>query len=132
MRVRIPVRVLVPSLALVAAAILAACGAEKDPRRFEGSAAQAAAQYWVQEAAGDRLPEGTKVSDLGTQAIVTLDVSDEQKDQGTKARVCVEFKYTTVVAPFEARVRVYVATLTDADEWVVESVNPDGSCEGVV
>jgi len=112
--------------------VAAACGEEKNPRRFEGSAAQATAQFWLQEAAGGVLPEGTKVNELGTQGIATLEVTGDQKDQGTKARVCVEFKYTHLVPPFEAHVRVYIATLTDRDVWAVEAVNPDGSCEGIV
>ncbi|MBI5288207.1 MAG: hypothetical protein HY873_04475 [Chloroflexi bacterium] len=126
-------RAVLLSLTSIAIVLVAAgCGDEKSPRRFEGSAAQATAQYWLQEAAGGRLPEGTKVNELGTQGIATLEVTEEQKDQGTKARVCVEFKYTHLVEPFDTHVRVYIATLTDRDEWAVEAVNPDGSCEGVV
>ncbi len=132
MSTRVAVRLVVAVLALAVTSLVVGCGGEKDPRRFEGSAAQAVAQYWLQEAAGGRLPEGTKVTDLGTQGVLTLDLTQDQKDQGGKARVCVEFKYTHLIPPFDTHVRVYVATLTDADEWAVESVNPDGACEGVV
>ena len=118
--------------AAVVALIFAACGEDKDPHRFDGSAAMAVAQYWVQEAAGGKLPEGVKVAERGTQGVVTLDLTDEQKDAGARARVCVEYRYLHGEPPFDVPVRVYIATLNDDDEWAVEAVNPDGTCEGVV
>ena len=115
----------------VAALIFAACGEDKDPHRFDGSAAMAVAQYWVQEAAGGTLPEGRTVAERGTQGVVTLGLTDEQKDAGARARVCVEYRYIRAMTPFDLHIRVYIATLRDNDEWAIEVVNPDGTCDEV-
>ncbi len=117
-------------LAAVVTLIVAACSEDKDPRRFEGRAAMAVAQFWKQEAAGGRLPEGTEVAERGTLGIVTLELTSEAKDEDARARVCVEYRYIRGMSPFDVHVRVYIATLHD-DEWSVEVVNPDGTCEGV-
>jgi hypothetical protein len=126
MNVSVGVRFLV--LAAAVALFVGACGGDKDPERFSGSAAMAVAQFWRQEADGGRLPEGTLVAERGTQTIRTLDLASE--GQGARARVCVEYLYVRAAPPFESHIRVYIATLHD-DEWSVESVNPDGTCEDV-
>jgi len=112
----------------IVALLAAACGGDDTDR--SGEAAQATAQYWQQEADAGRLPEGTLVRGQGTQGVVELEVSDEQKDAGIEARFCVEFQYIRAESPFDSHQRVYVTSLTD-DGWSVEVVNPDGSCDGV-
>jgi hypothetical protein len=118
------------ALALVVAiGVAAACGGDgRDPRRFEGLAGRAVAQFWLQEASAGRLPEGVAVEGRGTRGIVTLETAGEDE----KARVCVELFYIVAAPPFETHTRVYVATLREDDLWYVEPVNPDGTCEGVV
>jgi outer membrane PBP1 activator LpoA protein len=117
---------------VLAALALAACGgggsnASKD---HEGAAASATAQYFVQEAQGGRLPEGTNVASIGARAIHALSVTSEQKKQSVSLRYCVEYQYRENVTPFKTHARVYIVSLANG-QWSIESVKDDGTCEGV-
>jgi hypothetical protein len=116
---------------VLAALALAACGgggnASKD---HEGAAGSATAQYFVQEATGGRLPEGPNVASIGARAIRPLSVTSDQKKQSVTLRYCVEYQYRENVTPFKTHARVYIASLVK-DQWSIESVKDDGTCEGV-
>ncbi len=115
-------------LVLVTMLLAAACGGSGggDPSvKNEGAAAVAVAQYFRQEAAGAKLPEGVNVSPSGTGTIKPLD------KQSTSARVCVEYIYTALdTTPAVVRTRVYVASLVKG-AWSIEAVKPDGTCADV-
>lgn len=113
------------------AAVAAACGgsARTVAQVNEGTAAQVVAQYFVQEAAGGKLPEGPAVSAVGTDQINILNVSSAQKKDAVKARYCIRYRYNDQKT-FAAHNRVYIASL-QKDGWVVESVKPEGDCQGV-
>ena len=92
-----------------------------------GTAAEAVAQIFTQERAGGVLPEtGVDIVPRGvkTNSIIELGVPD---GGNVEARYCMEYTY---IAATEQRNRVYVAELVDG-AWEVESVNPNGTCEGV-
>jgi hypothetical protein len=111
--------------------VVAACGgggsASKDN---EGAAASATAEFFVQEATGGRIPEGQNVASIGAKRVEPLSVNSDQKKQSVKLRYCVEYTYRENVTPFTSHVRVYITQLMK-DGWSVESVKPDGTCEGV-
>ncbi len=112
-------------------ATLAACGGSSNPRKYDGQSASAVVQFFEQERAGGRLPEGTSINGVGTGTIRSLAVTSDQKKQSVTARNCVEYTYTTSKTPFTKAVRVYVATLTKGT-WAVEAVKPNGTCDDVV
>ena len=119
-------------LPAVLALAAAACGgggsnASKD---HEGAAGSAVAQYFVQEAQGGRLPEGTNVASIGARTILALSVTSDQKKQSVTLRYCVEYQYRENVTPFKTHARVYIASLASG-QWSIESVKDDGTCEGV-
>jgi hypothetical protein len=119
------------SIVVMAAAVAGACGGGTSAaKKYEGDAASATAQFFVQEANGGKLPEGTEVVSLGSQKIVTLDVSSDQKKASIKVRYCLEYEYREKDQPTKSHKRVYIAQLVK-DEWSVESVKPDGDCSGV-
>jgi hypothetical protein len=109
---------------LALAIVVVACGGGDD-KDYSGEAAQAVAVFFNQEAAAGALPEGTTVRARGSSEVVKLERED------ATARVCVTFEYIRAMSPFDRHYRVYIATL-NGGQWAVESVNPDGSCEGVV
>jgi hypothetical protein len=117
----------VAALALSTAACGGGGNASKD---HEGAAASATAQYFVQEARGGRLPEGTNVASIGAQALRALSVTSDQKKQSVTLRYCIEYQYRENVTPFKTHARVYIASLVK-DQWSIESVKDDGTCEGV-
>lgn len=118
--------------ASLATLIAAACGGGGETNNT-GAAAAAVAQYFVQERAGGRLPQGTDVRGLGieTNNVVTLDVSDDDRARDVSERFCMQYRYQDRANAYKDHWRVYVAELING-AWAVESVNPDGSCEGVV
>lgn len=104
-------------------AVASACGGDDDdPAKYQGAAASVVSQYWEQERAAGRLPQGQDVRAIGSQGIRPLESGDAD------ARICVEFRYVVNVTPFDAHTRVYVATLED-DGWSVVPVKDDGTCE---
>ena len=128
------IRPLLP-LSLTCAAVLlfsAACGgggnAAKDN---EGAAGSATAAYFVQEAQGNKLPEGRRVTSVGAEGIQPLAVSSDQKKQSVTLRYCVLYSYREKVTPFASHTRVYITSLLNSGKWSVESVKDDGTCEGV-
>ena len=123
--------VAVCGLAALLAAV-AACGGGSDPSKTEqGAAGSAVAQYWIQEAAGGKLPEAVgNVGAVGTGRIIPLTIRAEERKQTVKARFCVEYQYRENTTPFLTHARVYIAQLAK-DGWRVEAVKPDGTCDGV-
>jgi hypothetical protein len=116
---------------LVASMAPFACGGGKDvAKENTGAAGSAVGQYFIQEAAGGKLPEGTNVQDVGTNQIVVLSLTDDDKKQSVKARYCVAYSYSDMNKPITNHTRVYVAKLLK-DGWSVEAVKPDGTCDGV-
>jgi hypothetical protein len=132
---RLPLRyaAILGGIALTMAIAVACDGSSADSSEHEGAASLATAQFWAQEASGDLLPEGVGVTALGveTNGVRSLEVSDEQEDDGVDARVCVPFRYRQAESPFGVRTRVYIATLRDG-AWHVEPVKDDGTCDDVV
>jgi hypothetical protein len=118
-------------IVLTCAIVASACGgggnASKDN---EGAAASATATFFVEESNGGKLPEGTNIASVGTKNIVPLSVTSDQKKQSVKLRYCVEYTYRENVTPFKTHNRVYVASKLK-DGWSVQSVEDDGTCEGV-
>ena len=108
-----------------------ACSDNGDAQgKSEGEAVTAVSQFFEQERAGGRLPEGVDgiiKRGVKTNSVVQLDVSDDDKARSVEERYCMTFTY---IAGTTAHERVYVAQLIDG-AWDVEAVNPDGSCEGV-
>jgi hypothetical protein len=108
-----------------------ACSDNGDAQgKSEGEAVTAVSQFFEQERAGGRLPEGVEgiiKRGVKTNSVVHLDVSDDDKGRSVKERYCMEFTY---VAGTTSHARVYVAELIDG-AWDVEAVKPDGTCEGV-
>jgi hypothetical protein len=87
-------------------------------------------QVFEQERAGGLLNEGTApiiARGVQSNSVVELAVSAEQQANGVDARYCMTYTY---IAGTEARDRVYVAERTEG-AWDVESVDSNGSCEGV-
>jgi len=123
---------LIAAMAIAALAVAAAaCGGGSDAaKQYQGDAASATAQFFVQEATGGRLPEGTNVVSVGTSSIVSLPVSAEQKKASVKVRYCVAYQYQDKDQNYKSHTRVYITQLVK-DEWSVESVKPDGDCNGV-
>jgi hypothetical protein len=123
---------LVAGVAIAALAVAAsACGGGSDAaKQYEGDAASATAQFFVQEATGGKLPEGTNVVSVGTTNIVSLPLSSDQKKASVKARYCVAYQYQDKDQNYKSHTRVYITQLV-RDEWSVESVKPDGDCNGV-
>ena len=119
-------------VALVAVLGLAvACSDNGDAQgKSEGDAVTAVSQFFEQERAGGRLPEGVDgiiKRGVKTNSVRHLDVSGDDRARSVKERYCMEFTY---VAGTTSHERVYVAELIDG-AWAVEAVNPDGTCEGV-
>ena len=107
-----------------------ACSDNGGAQGSEGDAVTAVSQFFEQERAGGRLPEGVDgiiKRGVKTNSVVQLDVSDDDKAQSAAERYCMTFTY---VAGTTSHERVYVAQLIDG-AWDVESVSPDGTCEGV-
>jgi hypothetical protein len=117
---------------LAAMAAASACGGGKDvAKENRGAAGTAAGQYFIQEAAGGKLPEGTNVADRGTDDIVVLPLTADDKQQSVKARYCVAYRYVDLGPGTPNRTRVYIAKLLKDGGWSVEAVKPDGNCDGV-
>ena len=127
---RLPIAFLAVTL-IAASSVVAACSDDGDASTAQaGEAAAAVTQFFPQERNGGLLPEGvTDIVTRGveTNSIVELDVSSEDEGRNVEARYCMEYTY---VAQTQSRTRVYVAELIDGG-WEVESVNPNGTCEGV-
>jgi hypothetical protein len=108
-----------------------ACSDNGDAQgKSEGEAVTAVSQFFEQERAGGRLPEGVDgiiKRGVKTNSVVQLDVSGDDRARSVEERHCMTFTY---VADAISHERVYVAQLIDG-AWDVEAVNPDGSCEGV-
>ena len=120
MRVRDGAAAALGCLSIVAAA---ACGGGRTSHA--GAAAAAVAEYWKQEQAGGRLPEGTEVLQSGVQSPVKL-----KTQSGDKERYCVVFKYLEHAPPQTTHSRVYIARL-QGDAWLIETQKPDGNCDGI-
>jgi hypothetical protein len=116
-------RCVVALVATVSLAAGVACGSSS--KNYDGDAAYAVAQYFNEEAAGGKLPEGVDVTAVGSQQVKRLD-----KQSGQSARYCVEYEYSLGHSPFTNYSRVYVASLSNGT-WTVENVKPDGDCDGV-
>jgi len=118
---------------LAAAAAASACGGSSTnvAKQNRGAAGAAAGQYFIQEAAGGKLPEGTNVADRGTDNIVVLPLTSDDKKQSVKARYCVAYKYVSLGPGTPNLTRVYIAKLLKDGGWSVETVKPDGNCDGV-
>lgn len=118
-------------LAIVAAAAVSCGGDDTAATQYEGQAGVAVTQYFRQENAGGVLPEGVGAAGVGgvtKDDLHLLGVSDDWKDDGVKARFCVEFDYQK--PPDAQKTRVYIAERFD-EGWGVQAVKPDGTCEGV-
>jgi hypothetical protein len=124
-------RVLAVFLVLAAAALAAACSDDGDASNAKPvDAITVVTQVFDQERAGGVLDEGTALivpRGVKSDSVVELALSSEHEASGIDARFCMTYTY---IAGTEARDRVYVAERTDG-AWDVESVNPNGSCEGV-
>jgi hypothetical protein len=118
------------SMALVAASACGGGGNGDASKKQEGAAALAVAEYFAQEAAGGRLPEGPQVRGSGTAGIKPLAVNSDQKKDSVTARVCVVFGYSISVTPFTSHARVYIATLRKG-AWEIEAVKNEGDCGDV-
>lgn len=122
----------------IAAAMIAVCviavacgGGGGSSKKDEGAAAVAVAQFFHQEAAGDRLPDGVNVIPGGADTIKALAVSGDQKKESVSSRVCVTYIFTALDAkPPAVHKRVYIASLIKG-AWSVEFVKPDGTCDDV-
>jgi outer membrane PBP1 activator LpoA protein len=124
-------RTAIALMSVLAALALVACGGSGNAsKEHEGAVAAATAQYFVQEAQGGRLPEGTNVASIGARAIDALSVTSDQKKQSVTLRYCVEYEYRQNGTPFKTHARVYIASLAKG-QWSIESVKDDGTCEGV-
>ena len=126
-------RVGVVAAIMAACAIASACGGGSgdSSKNDEGAAAIAVSEFFHQEAAGDRLPDGVNVIPGGTETIKALAVSADQKKESVSARVCVSYIYTALDAkPPSIHRRVYIASFAKR-AWTVEFVKPDGNCDDV-
>ena len=119
-------------LVLSAAMLAAACGGDSGGDKNEGAATAAVAEFFVQERDGGRLPEGIDVTSLGVTAedVQRLEVRSEDSSRSVKARYCMRYRYQETANGFKDHWRVYVAELTGG-VWSVNSVKPDGTCDGV-
>ena len=111
--------------------ITASCGGGNASKDSEGAAGVATADYFVQEAQGNKLPEGVNVTSVGAKSITPLGVSSDQKKQSITLRYCVLYAYREKTAPFNTHNRVYITSRLKDGKWSIESVKDDGTCEGV-
>jgi hypothetical protein len=112
-------------------ALAVACGGDASPDEHKGAATAAVAAFFTQENDGGLLPEGVgKVTSGGIRAedAHRLEISADQKDADIKSRYCVEYAYNAQGGV--SKRRVYLAQLV-GNNWRVETVSPDGTCEGV-
>lgn len=112
-------------------ALAVACGGDASPDEQKGAATAAVAAFFRQENDGGLLPEGVgQVTSGGIRAedAHRLDITPDQEDAKIKARYCVEYAYNAVGGVQKRR--VYLAQLVNSN-WRVETVSPDGTCEGV-
>lgn len=125
------IRVVFFGIGVTCAIAVSACGGSGNASKDnEGAAASATATFFVQEATGGKLPEGTNIASVGTKDIVGLSVTSDQKKQSVKLRYCVEYAYRENVTPFASHNRVYIASKLK-DGWSIQSVKDDGTCDGV-
>jgi hypothetical protein len=116
---------------VVAATLVTACSDDGDASAVNpADAAVVVAQVFEQERAGGLLAEGEALivpRGVESNSVVELPVSSEHEANGIDARYCMEYSF---IAGTESRSRVYVAERAEG-AWDVESVNPNGTCEGV-